>query len=251
MTIEAWDQFRNHASSRSTTFATSSTPLVREIPPAAPLDARKRKSPSERREQIISAATRVIGQKGFWGMALQDVADDVGITEAGLYHYIRSKGDLLTMVLESAYDTREADEFIDASSSRQLPNGQHLYFFPRYCLNIVAYNVGRIEMVKLFATLNGEALAPQHPAHDYFVGRQRRLWNHVRTMQWSLPTEYDVPRFQALYTLAMSAMDGLQYQWLADDAADMLTEWLAFSDELFPEQVWKGFRDPTEATQGA
>lgn len=44
-------------------------------------------------------------------MSLQDVADEIGITEAALYHYIASKNDLLTMVINEAYDTPAADEY--------------------------------------------------------------------------------------------------------------------------------------------
>lgn len=52
--------------------------------------------PQKRHRQILQAATKIIAAKGFWGMSLQDVADEIGITEAALYHYIASKNDLLT-----------------------------------------------------------------------------------------------------------------------------------------------------------
>ena len=67
--------------------------------------------PQKRHRQILQAATKIIAAKGFWGMSLQDVADEIGITEAALYHYIASKNDLLTMVINEAYDTPAADEY--------------------------------------------------------------------------------------------------------------------------------------------
>lgn len=41
-------------------------------------------------------------------------------------------------------------------------------------------------------------------------------------------------------------MDGLQYRWLADGSADLVVEWLAFSDELFSLEKWHGFMDPKD-----
>ena len=60
----------------------------------------------ERHLQILQAAAKIIAIKGFWGMSLQDISDELGITEAALYHYISSKDDLLNMVLSEGYDTR-------------------------------------------------------------------------------------------------------------------------------------------------
>ncbi|WP_430492528.1 TetR/AcrR family transcriptional regulator [Bifidobacterium catenulatum] len=44
-------------------------------------------------------------------MSLQDISNELGITEAALYHYISSKDDLLNMVLSECYDTPDADEY--------------------------------------------------------------------------------------------------------------------------------------------
>ena len=68
-------------------------------------------SQEERHLQILQAAAKIIAIKGFWGMSLQDISDELGITEAALYHYISSKDDLLNMVLSEGYDTPDADEY--------------------------------------------------------------------------------------------------------------------------------------------
>ena len=67
-------------------------------------------SQEERHLQILQAAVKIIATKGFWGMSLQNISDELGITEAALYHYISSKDDLLNMVLSECYDTIDADE---------------------------------------------------------------------------------------------------------------------------------------------
>lgn len=157
-------------------------------------------------------------------MSLQDVADEIGITEAALYHYIASKNDLLTMVINEAYDTPAADEYNASNATISDCCGHRVCFYPRYCLNIVLYNLQRPQMVQLFSMLYGEALNPKHPAHDFFIGHHRRNWELVRSMKWVLPPGYTEERLHHVFTLAMAAMDGLQYHWLADSSVNLLEE---------------------------
>ena len=179
-------------------------------------------------------------------MSLQDIADEIGITEAALYHYISSKDDLLNMVLSECYDTPDADEYNAVTAAVIDADGHRVYFYPRYCLNIALYNLQRPELVQLYSVLNGEALSPTHPAHSFFIGRHMRNWEMIGSMNWVLPPEVDEERFYDLYTLAMSAMDGLQYRWLGDDSLNLLEEWISTSDIIFPPSEWAGYTDPSE-----
>ncbi|NMM94934.1 TetR/AcrR family transcriptional regulator [Bifidobacterium oedipodis] len=247
MTAAVWEPFLDKPTNWSAASnGDAEATVARDVTAGKTFVKRKRMTPEERHLQILEAATRVIAQKGFWGMSLQDIADEIGITEAALYHYIRSKDDLLRMVLAEGYDTPDADEFNASSATLTDCDGHRVMFFPRYCLNIVLYNQQRPEMVRLFSTLNGEALTPDHPAHGFFVGRQQRNWDLVNSMPWVLPESFDAERFFHLHTLAMSAMDGLQYRWLADHSFNLLEEWAHFSDEMFPASDWAGFLDPSE-----
>ena len=246
MTVAAWERFLNDQSSWPVVSRTTEQSMVRNTTSGTTFEKRKRMSPEERHLQIMQAATKIIASKGFWGMSLQDIADEIGSTEAALYHYLNSKNELLNMVLAEGYDTPEADDYNASTSSGLDCDGHRVYYYPRYCLNIVLYNLHRPDMVQLFAMLNGEALNPEHPAHQFFIGRHLRNWEQIGSMAWALPDGYDEERFYHLYTLAMSAMDGLQYRWLADHSVNLLEEWLAFSDEIFPEDVWRGFQDPSE-----
>ena len=65
-------------------------------------------------------------------------------------------------------------------------------------------------------------------------------------MNWLLPPDVDEERFYDLYTLAMSAMDGLQYRWLGDNSMNLLEQWMSISDIIFPDSEWQGFRDSSE-----
>ena len=245
MPLAAWERFLDGQDSWPAASRATEQTTARDTTSATTFVKRKRMSPEERHLQIMQAAVKVIAVKGFWGMSLQDIADEIGITEAALYHYISSKNDLLYSVLAEGYDTH-ADECNAATAAVTDTDGHRVYYFPRYCLNIVLYNLQRPEMVQLFSMLNGEALNPEHPAHYFFIGRHLRNWEQVDSMDWVMPGGYDEERLYHLYTLAMSAMDGLQYRWLADHSVNLLEEWLAFCDEMFPESQWVGFRDPSE-----
>lgn len=68
----------------------------------------------------------------------------------------------------------------------------------------------------------------------------------ICSMNWILPEYVEEERFYDLYTLAMSAMDGLQYRWLGDDSMNLLEQWISISDIIFPPSEWAGYTDPSE-----
>lgn len=45
--------------------------------------------------QIIAEATRLFAERGFAGTSLKDIAEAAGLTRPALYHYVRSKEDIL------------------------------------------------------------------------------------------------------------------------------------------------------------
>src|SRR5438552_6852873 len=58
------------------------------------VSAPRRQHAEERREQILDAAAKVFGEKGFAGASIRDIAREVGVTEGLLYHYFESKEQL-------------------------------------------------------------------------------------------------------------------------------------------------------------
>jgi AcrR family transcriptional regulator len=62
--------------------------------------ARTPKIVEDRREQIIDAAMRVFAEKGFDKATNKDIANEAGITAGLIYHYFKSKEDLLRAILE-------------------------------------------------------------------------------------------------------------------------------------------------------
>lgn len=54
------------------------------------------------REKILNSAQRLIQTRSFHGFSFQDIADEVGIRKASLYHYFDSKDQVAIAVLERA-----------------------------------------------------------------------------------------------------------------------------------------------------
>ena len=61
-------------------------------------NTRVRKSPEERRREIMDAAVRLVGEKGYYGTSLKEIADAVGMSQPGLLHYIGTKEDRKSVV---------------------------------------------------------------------------------------------------------------------------------------------------------
>ncbi|WP_426505115.1 TetR family transcriptional regulator [Dactylosporangium sp. McL0621] len=257
---------------------------------------RSRLPAGQRREQIIAAATALVAERGFWGLSMQDVADECGLTVPGLLHHVGSKDGLLVAVLEhrDAEDARSVGEphRRDAGAAQvgephprdpgaaqvgephprdpgaaqvgephprdpgaaqvgephprdpgaaqvgephpRDPGAAqvgepHPRDLRELCAALVRRNAGQPEIVRLFAVLAAESLAPDHPAHDYFAARQRTVLDSLAAL--AAPVCADP---EALAHQIMATMDGLQLQWLRDPAGtDLVAMWRAAAERLF------------------
>jgi AcrR family transcriptional regulator len=53
---------------------------------------------------VLEAAARVFYERGYSDASVQDVADELGILKGSLYHYIKTKEDLLYRLLQETHD---------------------------------------------------------------------------------------------------------------------------------------------------
>jgi len=67
-----------------------------------------RLSGTERVDQIYRVAAQIICEQGFDATSMSDIADAVGITKAGIYHFVPSKKELLFAIMSYGMDTLEA-----------------------------------------------------------------------------------------------------------------------------------------------
>jgi AcrR family transcriptional regulator len=60
-------------------------------------------------KQISAAAADLISTEGYQGTSLQKIADKVGVRKSTLFHYIKSKKDLLVHILEQSGNNLSAN----------------------------------------------------------------------------------------------------------------------------------------------
>jgi AcrR family transcriptional regulator len=63
----------------------------------------RRQQAGERRAQLLSTALDVFAAKGLEGATVKDLSDAAGVAQGLLYHYFRSKEELLEAVLDHHY----------------------------------------------------------------------------------------------------------------------------------------------------
>jgi AcrR family transcriptional regulator len=61
------------------------------------------------REQILSTAKRLFIQQGYYGLAMRQIAEALGVSKAALYYHFKDKEELLLAILDSYLDEMEAD----------------------------------------------------------------------------------------------------------------------------------------------
>ena len=174
-----------------------------------PTPAAKKRSAAaqERLDQIVSAAVRLINARGFNGMSLQAVADEVGITQAGVLHYVGSKHGLLVEVIRRYYDRSSTlDDYLSLFHPGRAFEGQSPKI-PEYCRLLVAENNNQPELVMLFQMLNTEAMSTESPLHEYFNDRSRGVIEPEPNVNWSVPEGIDATE---AISCALAAMYGLE-----------------------------------------
>jgi AcrR family transcriptional regulator len=73
--------------------------------------AKARAEPSGRRRQLVDAeiynvATQLFSTKGYGSTSLQDIADAMGLSRPALYHYVRSKEDIIAKLVAEFAESR-------------------------------------------------------------------------------------------------------------------------------------------------
>lgn len=95
---------------------------------------------SERLAEIYHVAAQIICDKGFDAMTMNDIAEAVGMTKAGVYHYIQGKRELLYGIMDygmtqleqrviapasAIADPEERLRAIITAHAQMIANGQH------------------------------------------------------------------------------------------------------------------------------
>jgi AcrR family transcriptional regulator len=167
-----------------------------------------------KREEILARALEVFAEKGYRKASLREIAESVGLSQAGLLHHFSSKEELFAEVLRKRDEVDSAVGGLGTDWTE--PFGG--------LVGIVRHNAEVPGLVQLYATISAEAADPDHPGHDYFVSRYDQI---VAGLEGYIRSEQAAGRVRdgadprTLARLAVAVADGMQVQWLLDPSADM------------------------------
>ena len=206
----------------------------------APVRARRpRKVTAARREEILHAAMATFGAKGYYNGSLAEVAEQVGMTHAGVLHHFGSKDQLLIEVLE--YRDRADVENLEG---KRTPTGLDLF---RHLTATARLNASRPGIVQTYTVLSAESVTDDHPGKDWFRSRYEVLRTLLAESLALVCDRSDPPTEAEIGSAAASilaVMDGLQIQWLLDPETVDLAQSTAFAIEAIVAAVVRGHEHP-------
>jgi len=183
-----------------------------------------RKSTPERRQEIVRAAARTFGTKGYQKGSLIDIAAQVGMTHAGVLHHFGSKEALLIAVLEY----RDAED-LEVLANKTMPQGMDLFW---HLTRTAVANSQREGIVQTYAAITGESVTEGHPARSFVISRFSMLRRYIEDAL-EVVCGPDLPEDIRTHaaTSIIGVMDGIQLQWLLDKEAVDLPEATRFALE--------------------
>ncbi|MFE4727658.1 TetR/AcrR family transcriptional regulator [Microbacterium sp. NPDC056736] len=177
-----------------------------------------------KREEILTRALEVIAREGYRGASVKELADAVGLSQAGLLHYFEGKEELFTEILRKRDERDSADMGLDAATASPEAAPADLRELRDGYVGIVRHNAEVPGLVQLFARLSVDAADPEHPAHRFFVARGETLRGYFAAAIAAGQESGEITDRIDPATLArifQAVADGLQLQWMQQPDVDM------------------------------
>ncbi|MFE9423774.1 TetR family transcriptional regulator [Kitasatospora sp. NPDC006697] len=192
-----------------------------------------------RRQLILEAALAAYAEAGSRGVSVRDIAERVGLTDAGVLHHFGGREELLTAVLAAR----------DAAAARRYGEEAALWR-----PEMLAENADTPGLVKLFVDLSAAAAEEAHPAHEYFTERYQVLRQRYANALAAGPPAGRPPEPDAgvepewAARMLIAATDGLQQQWLLDPSIDMAEDIARLRDVLLEALARAAATEPREGS---
>ena len=170
---------------------------------------------SERLAEIYRTAAQIILRKGYDATSVNDIANALGMTKAGLYHYINGKKELLFDIMNFGLD--ELDEEVVTPAGSIADAGARLRFIIASHARLVTRGQGAI-------TILVDEITALTPAQSRKITRRKReYFDRLRALLNELKAEgrlQDVDTTAATFSLL--GMINWLSRWFRQDGA--LTE---------------------------
>ncbi|HZP97150.1 MAG TPA: TetR/AcrR family transcriptional regulator [Candidatus Limnocylindria bacterium] len=99
---------------------------------------------STREEEILAAAARIFREKGYHGTSVRDIAESVGLLKGSLYHYIRSKDELLARLFDGALQSTARE--LETIAARDARPSERLREMVRAYVDAVTANLDAVAL---------------------------------------------------------------------------------------------------------
>jgi AcrR family transcriptional regulator len=176
----------------------------------------------DRRQRILAVAQRMVSRNGGRGTTLGEIAQEAGVSSAGLLHHFASKEQLLNAVL----DARDVDDLANADLAADTIEQ----------LERVTDRFQRSpELIGMFTVLLAENLDPGAPLHDRFLGRYRDavaiVADSIRRGQRAGRYRTDLdPAVKAAEIVAF--LSGMETSWLLDPSIPITAVFREYTGSL-------------------
>ena len=179
------------------------------------------------RDQVQSAAVELFAEKGYANTSVQEVVARAGVTKGAMYHYFRSKDDLLFGIYERLLELQK--DHLDEIIARGLPTHETLR---AACVDVVETSIDHLpEGTVFFRSVH--MLAPESQKE---VTRRRRAYNDtfselIRRGQGEGLYRSDIP----LVLLVANFFSDVHYlsHWYSPSGAETKTEVAEQITDLF------------------
>lgn len=180
----------------------------------------------------MTTAAEVYADVGYHGASLREIAKRADLSHVGLHYYFPSREALLAAVLER----RDEEDTARLGPKEYSPTAAL-----RHLVDLTDHNARHPGIVELYVRLAAEAIAEDHPAHQYFTDHYGTTREYVHRAlrelaeQGALRDGVD-PGVAAAGFVAL--MDGLQVQWLTSpDEVDMAGVLRSHLEQLLKEPL--------------
>lgn len=195
----------------------------------SPAPARRVQARGQRRKDaILETAVNLFARRGFRATGVIALANEVGLTHAGLLHHFQTKEALLLAVVAE----RDKAERADAEKLAHITGLDFLKRLPRAGETLISEPI----FARLFTVLIPENLDPGEPLNDYFVGRYSRSRTRIATAIIEGQRSGEIEKSldpELISTEVLAFMVGIQIQWLLDPDEVRLTEtYVQFTNDL-------------------
>jgi len=145
------------------------------------MKTQKKSAPNnERLAEVYRTAAQIILRKGYDATSINDIANALGMTKAGLYHYINGKKELLFDIMNFGLD--ELDEEVVRPASSIADPSARLRFIIASHAQLVTRGQGAITILvdEITALTPAQNRMITHRKREYF-NRLRNLLNELKS----------------------------------------------------------------------